>query len=331
MILADKIIELRKKNGWSQEELAEKLNVSRQSISKWEGAQSVPDMNRIIAMSQIFGVSTDVLLKDELDLAPSYSADLPVSADEPAPRVITMEEAYSFLDYKNWASGRVAIGVLLCILSPVLLIVLGGLQTYGKIALTENQAGGLGMVILFILIGSAVALFVTTALRHNRFEYIEEELIETAYGVSGMAKERRERYTAAHTRLMTIGIVLCVVAVIPLFLSQLFPTEDHVLEVLSVGFLLILIAVGVMMIVRSSIIWGGFQALLEEGDYQRGEKRANKKIAPIASIYWLAVTAGFLAWSFITNDWSRTWIVWPIAGVCFGIVAGIAKMLRSKA
>ena len=40
MILADKIIELRKKNGWSQEELAEKLNVSRQSISKWEGAQS---------------------------------------------------------------------------------------------------------------------------------------------------------------------------------------------------------------------------------------------------------------------------------------------------
>ena len=46
MILADKIIELRKKNGWSQEELAEMLGVSRQSVSKWEGAQSVPDMNR---------------------------------------------------------------------------------------------------------------------------------------------------------------------------------------------------------------------------------------------------------------------------------------------
>ena len=42
MILADKIILLRKKSGWSQEDLAEKLNVSRQSISKWEGAQSVP-------------------------------------------------------------------------------------------------------------------------------------------------------------------------------------------------------------------------------------------------------------------------------------------------
>ena len=61
MILADKIIELRKKNGWSQEELAEKLHVSRQAVSKWEGAQSVPDLNKIISMADIFGVSTDYL------------------------------------------------------------------------------------------------------------------------------------------------------------------------------------------------------------------------------------------------------------------------------
>ena len=62
MILAEKIIDLRKKNGWSQEELAEKMEVSRQSISKWEGAQSVPDMGRIVRLSEVFGVSTDYLL-----------------------------------------------------------------------------------------------------------------------------------------------------------------------------------------------------------------------------------------------------------------------------
>ena len=54
MILADKIIENRKKNGWSQEELADKLGVSRQSVSKWEGAQAVPDMKKIIQMSEVF-------------------------------------------------------------------------------------------------------------------------------------------------------------------------------------------------------------------------------------------------------------------------------------
>ena len=62
MILADKIIDLRKKAGWSQEELAQQLGVSRQSVSKWEGAQSVPDLDRILALSRLFGVSTDYLL-----------------------------------------------------------------------------------------------------------------------------------------------------------------------------------------------------------------------------------------------------------------------------
>ena len=53
MILADKIINLRKKEGWSQEQLAEKIGVSRQSISKWESAQSIPDMNKLLVLAQI--------------------------------------------------------------------------------------------------------------------------------------------------------------------------------------------------------------------------------------------------------------------------------------
>ena len=64
MIFADKLITLRKKAGWSQEELAEKLNVTRQSVSKWEGAQSVPDIDKILQLSCLFGVTTDYLLKD---------------------------------------------------------------------------------------------------------------------------------------------------------------------------------------------------------------------------------------------------------------------------
>lgn len=68
MIFADKLIQLRKRSGWSQEELAEQLRVTRQSVSKWEGGQSIPDLDRLLALSQLFGVSTDYLLKDELEL-----------------------------------------------------------------------------------------------------------------------------------------------------------------------------------------------------------------------------------------------------------------------
>ena len=52
MILADKITDLRKKNGWSQEELAGKLGVSRQSVSKWESAASIPDLDKIMSFSE---------------------------------------------------------------------------------------------------------------------------------------------------------------------------------------------------------------------------------------------------------------------------------------
>ena len=56
MILADKIVRLRKKNGWSQEELAQKMNVSRQAVSKWESAQTIPELEKILQLGALFGV-----------------------------------------------------------------------------------------------------------------------------------------------------------------------------------------------------------------------------------------------------------------------------------
>ena len=326
MILADKIVELRKKNGWSQEELAEKLEVSRQSISKWEGAQSVPDMARILRMSELFGVSTDYLLKDDME-----RAELVESRPEDSPaRIVSMEEANAFLQVRQLNAGRVALGVMLCILSPVLLILLSGAQELGRLPLTENQAAGIGLTALFVLVGCAVALFVTSSIRAGHYEYLEKEPVETLYGVDGMVRERKERFQPTFTRQLTLGIVLCVLAAIPLFLSQILAEGETILAVASVGALLVLVAIGVLLIVRASMIWGSFQQLLEEGDYTREAKEDSRKYGPLGSIYWGLVTAGYLAWSFITNGWDHTWIVWPVAGVAYGAVFGIIKALRRK-
>ncbi len=67
MKLSDKIIQLRKSSGWSQEDLAEKINVSRQAISRWEGATAQPDATNILQLSKLFGVTTDYLLNDEYE------------------------------------------------------------------------------------------------------------------------------------------------------------------------------------------------------------------------------------------------------------------------
>ena len=70
--------------------------------------------------------------------------------------------------------------------------------------------------------------------------------------------------------------------------------------------------------------------LLEEGGYSRAQKEENKRGEPLAAIYWCAVTAGYLAWSFLTNDWQKTWIVWPVACVLFGLVQAVARAMRKE-
>ena len=105
MILAEKVMALRKKNNWSQEELAEKLNISRQSVSKWESGASIPDIDKIIALSGLFGVSTDYLLKEELETEQlSETEDVYEAAKE---RAVSLEEANGFM-------GLIALGAGLC-------------------------------------------------------------------------------------------------------------------------------------------------------------------------------------------------------------------------
>ena len=224
MILADKIIDLRKKNGWSQEELAEHLGVSRQSVSKWESAQSIPDMGRIVQMSELFGVSTDYLLKDSMEKV--EASEVTEEAAEEGVRTVSMEEANAFLQVKEQNSRSISLGVMLCILSPVILILVCTAQEFGMVALSEMQAAGLGLIALFILIGAAVALFVTSGLRGSRFSYMEHEILDTLYGIDGMVRDRKEKFREIHVRQLTIGIVLCVVAVLPIFISLMFNQEE---------------------------------------------------------------------------------------------------------
>lgn len=187
MILADKIIIHRKKNGWSQEELAEKVNVSRQSVSKWEGAQSIPDLEKIIALSKAFGVTTDYLLKDELE-------EEEFTKDDPTPakvRRVSLEEANRYLSLRNEAAPRIALAVFLCIISPIALILLSGISESKIFPLNEDLAGGLGVVMLLMIVAAAVVIFIAQGMKHSDFEFLEKEEFETEYGVDGMVKEKR--------------------------------------------------------------------------------------------------------------------------------------------
>ena len=78
MDIAEKIIKLRKENGWSQEDLAEKLYVSRQAISRWENGTALPDAQNVLQISKLFNVTTDYLLNDD------YESDIDIPAVQAA-------------------------------------------------------------------------------------------------------------------------------------------------------------------------------------------------------------------------------------------------------
>lgn len=244
MILADKIMSLRKKAGWSQEELAEQLGVTRQSVSKWEGAQSVPDMDKVVQMSRLFGVTTDYLLKDEIE---EQAAAL---VEESPLRRVTMGQAADYLARRRAAAPKVAFAVLLCIVSPVTLLLLAAMSEVQRFPISGNAAAGIGLCVMLVLLAVAVSIFLRADADVRDYRFLEEEPFETEYGVTGMVRQRQREYADTRTRYTTIGAVLYVLAAAPLFAAVCIDGSD-LLYVGAVGVLLVLVGIGCLFLVSA--------------------------------------------------------------------------------
>ena len=324
MIFADKLIALRKKEGCSQEELAQQLNVSRQSVSKWEGAQSVPDLDKIVQLSRIFGVSTDYLLKDELE----EQEPAPGLSVEPPRRRVSLEEASRYLELRRAAAPRLALATFLCVISPIALILLGGLSEYTA-RVTENAAAGVGLSVLIVLVAAAVGIFLTCGAKAKAGASLETERFETEYGVSGMVKQRRQDFEQTANRLNLIGTILCIVSVLPLFVSMCLTGSD-LMYIGAVCLLLGFVALACIAFVYAGTQTGAVERLLEEGDYTRQRKSKSRLIGTVSVCYWLGVTAIFLFYTFGPYGNAQpkySWFIWAIAGILYGAVMAVLRLV----
>lgn len=325
MIFADKVIALRKKAGWSQEELAERLNVSRQSVSKWESAQSVPDIDRILQMSRLFGVTTDYLLKDDME-EPEVSGEENVS---PLRRV-TMQQASDYLALRRAAAPRMAIATFLCVVSPVPLLALSAMTGFSQFRVTEHVAAGIGLSVLMVLVAVAVTLFLSCGAKVKEYEFLEKEPFETEYGVSGMVKERRKAFAPTCTRLNIVGTLLCILSVIPLFVAVCMDTID-IFYVGAVCLLLVVAGFGCMAFVYGGTIQSATEKLLEDGEYTRLSKARSPIIGAVSGGYWLVVVAVFLYYTYGpkgNGNGQHSWFIWAIAGVLFGAIMLVLKTVK---
>lgn len=323
MILADKIIRLRKKNGWSQEELADKMNVSRQAVSKWEAAQTTPDLEKILLLGNLFGVTTDYLLKDEL-----VDEEFVEGVDETPIRKISLAEANDYLEQRKNASVQIAIATLLCIISPILIFLLLAFSECTSIPITENLAVGIGMVALFSLVTIAVVIYIRVGFKNAPYEFLEKEPFETEYGVTGLAREKQKTYRNTYIKYNIFGTCACILSPVPLICAALSGKGLLVMIMLCVT--LLTVAIGVMFFIVAGVRWASMQKLLKEGEFSEKGKQKNKIIEAIGTVYWLLATAIYLGWSFLTSDWHITWVIWPIAGVLFAVVELVCNLVIDK-
>lgn len=327
MILADKITMLRKRSGWSQEELAERLGVSRQAVSKWESGTSLPDLDRIIKMSELFCVSTDYLLKDEVQEITLPEGD--GAAESSGGYDLSLEEANAFLELTRRLSSRMAAAIALLVLSPVCLIQLGAVAEFRKTSLTEGMAAGIGLSVLLVLVAIGVGLLIFDGMKLSRYRHLEEEELTLQYGVKGLVERRRQADESGYRASVVAGVVLCILGVIPLLLAGTMELGDYI-TTSCVSLLLVLVAAAVFLFVRFGNIWSSYKKILQEEEYTWEQKRTNRKLAWFPGVYWLVVTAVYLAFSFSTGRWNFTWIVWPVAGVLFAALYGILQALVKR-
>lgn len=241
-------------------------------------------------------------------------------------KMVSMKEANKFLELKCYGARTVANATSMCILSPLLLIIMGTMAEDKVLHLTETLAAGAGLVFLFGLIAAAVFLFITYGIRESHMEHLEKESFETESEVSIMVCAKRESYEPVFARGIAVGVVLCILSVIPVILAGVADAPDYMCGI-SVGVLLLLVAIGVNLIIRVSMVNGSYDALLQEGEFSRKEKRIKRKMDAFSSAYWCLATAIYLGWSFWSRKWDITWSVWPVAGCLYATVYSIIKMM----
>ena len=323
MILADKIIRLRKKNGWSQEELAEKMKVSRQAVSKWEGAQTIPELEKVLMLAGLFGVTTDYLLRDEMEGEEFAEENSGASV-----RRITLAQANAFLERRESASVQIAVGTFLCIVAGLPLILLYAAAEVPASAISENMAGRVGLTALLMLVAAAVALFLFCEFKNAPFDFIGKEPFETEYGVTGMVRERQKAYQGTYARYRVAGTCISILAPVPLLIGAF--SENDLFAALMFAATVLLAGAGVAVLIISGVRQAGMQKLLAEGTSGLLENGRRHIRQSVAAVYWLMVAAVYFGWSFWTNDWGNTWVLWVVAGILFVAVMGLCSLLQEK-
>lgn len=314
MKLNEKIVLLRKEKGYSQEELAGLLNVSRQSVSKWELGTALPEINKIAMLSELFQVSTDYLIKEE-EPAEDESSNLPKTP------YLSSQRAEEFITFMNLKRKIMRVCIPLFILSPIPLLLLSSYsETYPNI-IGENMAAAIGVTALLIMVGIGSGFMVLVSNEEENFEDILNQPISLPGYLKNRLLLKKEEFRSSYNFMMTIGVVLCILGVIPLlFGSMVFENNDFYM-IITLCITLVIIAAAVSLFMNATTQKESYEALLQMGEYSIEAKQFKKTAKPFTVVYWIAAVILYGILIFLNlHSWQTALGFFALASLVYGAV-----------
>lgn len=280
-----KLQKLRKEHGYSQEQLADLLQVSRQAVSKWESGMSYPETDKLIAISKLFSISLDSLLKDEMNQEETEEVGLSQER---------MNEYSKFL--KKFALAITG-GVVLCMLAV--------LFTYVVDELFSND--GIDAVMFFSFVAMAVVLFVYYGIQSQQYEKDKELYLKRKLNPIEQ-KQFHHKFAIA----ITIGVVFCILSLIGAGICTAIFGEDSMISVICFW-------IFVMMGVSVFVYYGILSSVYPNTNNEMKHKEKEKLDSKISGVIMLVATMIYLIIGFLWGLWHPGWIVFVVGGILCGI------------
>lgn len=289
---------LRKQKEITQEQLAEQLEVSRQSVSKWESGQSYPEMEKLLQICSMFHCSMDTLMQG--DISKSFAEDL-----------------FGYDKFKNMFSRMMAAGVGILLFGISLMMLLCG------IGIDE----GIAAAVFFALLIVSVLIFVVTGMQGGQFNQ-KHPLIEDFY-----TEEEKDRAYRRFTVGIATGIGMILIGLLFVIVGDYRLEKLNLMDKVQIDRWEYLINGIFMLIVAVAASWLTYTGLQKAKYDIKGynkdnnpspqKKKRNELIGKLCGCIMLVATIVFFLVGFLNSAWEVSWIAYAVAGILCAVVAVI--------
>ncbi|MFC4598080.1 helix-turn-helix domain-containing protein [Cohnella hongkongensis] len=260
MTFSEKLLQLRKEKGYSQEVLAEKLGTTRQAVSKWENGQGFPETEKLLMIGNLFEVSIDYLLKE---------SEVKGGVEERG-YYVSQEMAEGYLSHQQKSTNRIASGVFLLILAclPYLMF--------------RQEPVVYSFLIILLAAGGVITLISAILKDEERYHVLEKEALMLDQGYVKQLMERLNRLKSRYATVIIVGAGMVVVGGMAFLLERKGISEGALVPYYPVC--VVLIAMGAYAIIRTSMLWSSYSLLIHNEKHINGRnngfwRKVGKKLA----------------------------------------------------